>query len=33
VFLKNGSVATVLRFPRPGPPEGRSPMSSVLSKH
>jgi hypothetical protein len=25
VFLKNGSVATVLRFPRPGPPEGAFP--------
>ena len=33
VFLKSSSVATVLRFPRPGPPEERSPLSSVLSKH
>jgi len=33
VFLNSGSVQTVLRFPRPGPPERRSPVSTVLSEH
>ena len=33
VFLKNSSVHTVLRFPRLGPPERRSPTSSALSEH
>ena len=33
VFLKNDSVTTVPRFPRPGPPEQRSPASAALSGH
>src|SRR3984893_5443889 len=32
VFLKSDSVTTALRFPRPGPPEQRTPTSSVRSE-